>query len=232
MIAVVTATAKEMKSALGHAGAPSLGQGDIVSFKLGERVVLLAVCGVGLLNAALLMGRLMERGDVTGVVNFGIAGAYDVEEFPLGTTTYLWQEAWPEYGLLQEDGRVDSKAIGFPQGEIDGKPVWDRVKLFPVHDAETMGLTLHDRWARAAGVSVNSVTGTPERAGWLKMACNGDVENMEGYALAFAAKQVGLPFLELRTVSNLVGSRYAEDWDLPGAFAALGQCAKFLFSGR
>lgn len=232
MLVVITATAKEMKSALGHAGAPSLAQGDIAVFAIGGRKVLLAVSGVGLLNAALLMGRLLERGNVTGVVNLGIAGAYDVEEFPLGTTTYIWQETWPEYGLLHEDGRVDPKAIGFPQGEIKGKPVWNRVKLMPVNDAEAMNLSLDEGWARGAGVSVNSVTGTPERAGWLKTACNGNVENMEGYALAFAAKQADLPFLEVRTVSNLVGSRYADDWDLPGAFAALEQCAKFLFSGR
>lgn len=232
MIIVATATAKEMQSAFGFAGAPAVEQGKAKEFELGGHALLLAVTGVGLVNSAMAIGGLIGRPDVTGVVNLGIAGAYDVEEFPLGSTAYAWQETWPEYGLLDEDGRADPKAIGFAQGHIDGEPVWNRVKLIPVNDAESMGLGLGEKWGRASSISVSSVTGVADRAGWLKTAYNADIENMEGFALAFAAMQRGLPFLEIRTISNLVGSRYVEDWDLKGAFAALGECAKHLFTGK
>ena len=110
--------------------------------------------------------------------------------------------------------------------------VWNKVKLIPVNDAETMNLTLPEGCARASSVSVNSVTGSAMRAGWLKMACNADIENMEGFALAFATMQKGLPFLEVRTISNLVGSREAEDWDLKGALNALEDVARQLFTGK
>lgn len=232
MIIVATATAKEMQSAFGFAGAPAVEQGEAKEFELGGHSLLLAVTGVGLVNTAMAAGRLVNRPGVTGVVNLGIAGAYDVEEFPLGTAAFAWQETWPEYGLLDEDGRVDPKAIGFAQGHVDGKPVWNRVKLIPINDAEKMGLSLGEKWGRASSVSVSSVTGAADRAGWLKTAYNGDIENMEGFAIAFAALQKGLPFLEVRTISNLVGSRYAEDWDLKGALGALGDCAKQLFTGE
>lgn len=231
MICVVTATSKEMKSAFGFAGAPAVAQGETVEFELNGRKLLLAVSGVGLVNTAMTAGRLLETEGLTGVVNLGIAGAYDVEEFPLGTAAYVWQETWPEYGLLDEDGRVDPKAIGFPQGEVGGRQVWNRVLLNPVNDAESMGLTMPEKAGRASSVSVSGVTGAADRAGWLKTAYNGDIENMEGFALAFATMQKGLPFLEVRTISNLVGSRYEEDWDLKGALSALGGAAKQLFSG-
>ena len=232
MIIVTTATAKEMKAAFSFADIPAIEQGQIHELELGGRKLLLAVSGVGLVNAAICAGGLMGRLDVTGVVNLGIAGAYDIEEFPLGSSGYVWQEVWPEYGLLDEDGNVTPKDIGFPQGKIDGKVVWDRVKLNPVNDAEKMGLPLPPKCGRAASVSVSSVTGTAARAGWLKMACNGDLENMEGFAVAFAAKQRGLPFLEIRSVSNVVGSRFEEEWDLKAAFKELGRVTEHLFTAE
>ncbi|QJB55540.1 futalosine hydrolase [Pseudodesulfovibrio sp. zrk46] len=232
MFLITTATTKEMKAAFGHAGAPVVEQREVKEFELNGHQLLLSVTGVGLVNTALAAGKLLDTPGLKGVLNMGIAGAYDVEEFPLGTTTYAWQETWPEYGLLDEEGRVDPKAIGFAQGKVNGEMVWNRVKLNPTNDAETMGLPLGEKWWRASSISVSAVTGDAQRAGWLKTAYNADIENMEGFAIAFAAMQKGLPFLEVRTVSNLVGSRYEEDWDLKGALAGLGEATKQLFTDR
>lgn len=232
MILVVTATTKEMQAAFGFAGAPKVAQGETAEIEVGGKRLLLTVAGVGLVNTALTMGRLLERTDIKGVVNLGIAGAYDVEDFPLGTTCFVWQETWPEYGLLDESGAVDARAIGFAQGTAMGQEVWNRVRINPTNDAQTMGLTLPEKARRAAAISVSSVTGTPDRAGWLKMAHHGDIENMEGFGAAYATLGRELPFLELRTVSNLVGSRHPEDWDLKGALESLGESAKTLFMGR
>jgi len=232
MFLITTATSKEMKATFGFAGAPKVEQGEIAEFELGGHKLLLNVTGVGLVNTAMAAGRLLEQYRFKGALNFGIAGAYDVEEFPLASTTYAWQETWPEYGLLDEQGRVDPEAIGFAQGHVNGEAIWNRVKLNPVNDAEAMGLPLGEKWLRASSISVSSVTGDAQRAGWLKTAYNADIENMEGFAIAFAAMQKGVPFLEMRSVSNLVGSRYTEDWDVKGALAALGEAAKQLFSGK
>lgn len=230
MLLVATATANEMKAAFGP-DAPAVQQGEAVEYELNGRRLLLAVTGVGLVNAALAAGRLLEREGLEGVVNLGIAGAYDVEAFPLCTIAFVWRETWPEYGLLGEDGRVDPKKIGFPLGEIAGQPVWNRVKFNPVNDAMAMNLPLGEGWSRASSVSVNSVTGDPARAGWLKTSQSGDIENMEGFSLGFAALQRGLPFLEVRTISNLVGSRYEEDWNLKGALKGLRSVVQTLFPG-
>lgn len=232
MLIVATATSNEMKAALGFADAPVVEQGEAVEFEYGGYQLLLTVTGVGMVNAAMAAGRQLGRPGVTGVLNLGIAGAYLLNEFPLGSSAYAWRETWPEYGLLQENGSVDPKAIGFAQGQVGGKAVWDRINLTPVNDAETMNLSLPEGCARASSVSVNSVTGSPLRAGWLKMACSADIENMEGFALAFATMQKGLPFLEVRTISNMVGSREAEDWDLKAALGALEDAARQLFSGK
>ncbi|QGY39987.1 futalosine hydrolase [Pseudodesulfovibrio cashew] len=230
MIVFVTATAKEMRSAFGGS-APAVEQGETREFSFRGRSLLLAVSGVGLVNAALAAGRLLDLPRVEGMVNVGIAGAYDVEAFPLGTTAYAWREAWPEYGLLDEEGRVDPKAIGFPQGKAGKQLVWNRVKLQPVRDAGAMGLHLGELWNRASALSVGSVTGSADRAGWLKTAFSGDIENMEGFAFGYACQSTGVPFLEVRTISNMVGSRLDGDWDLKGALGSLEEAVETLFSG-
>jgi len=231
MLIVVAATDKEMHAALGHAGAPALEQGREVEFRTAGRELLLCVTGVGLVNAALHAGRLLERPGVEGMIAVGIAGVYSLGELSLASTCYAWREIWPEYGLLDEDGGVDAKGIGFAQETIGGKPVWDRVDLNPTNDAARMGLHLSADWPRASAVTVSSVTGTAERAGWMETAYSADIENMEGFALALAAARKGVPFLELRTISNLAGSRFADEWDVGGALKALGNSVRHLLSG-
>lgn len=230
MLLVTTATTKEMKSAFGFADAPSVEQGEVVEFELNGRKLLLAVTGVGMVNSAMYAGRLLEKHAVTGVVNLGIAGAYDIEENPLCSTCFVWKELWPEYGLLGEDGIADPEAIGFAQGHLDGEPIWNKIKLNPTNDAQIMKLSFDKNWLRASSVSVNSVTGSPTRAGWLKTACSANIENMEGFAFAYATALSGIPFLEVRTISNVVGSRFAEEWDVKGALKALGESVEILFA--
>ncbi|AMK10554.1 futalosine hydrolase [Pseudodesulfovibrio indicus] len=228
MLLVMTATANEMKGAF--PSAPAVAQGGVAEYAAGGRKLLLAVSGVGLVNTALCAGRLLARPEVEGVVNLGIAGAYDLDATPMGAPCCATEEIWPEYGLIGEDGLADPKGIGFPLGRAGGELVWNRIALTPDRDAAAMGLRLPGDWKRVPSVSVSGVAGTPQRAALLKAACGGNgTENMEGFALAYAAAGAGLPFLEVRTVSNLAGSREPGDWDLKGALRALETAAAALF---
>jgi nucleoside phosphorylase len=46
---------------------------------------------------------------------------------------------------------------------------------------------------------------------------------MEGAALFHACLTLGVPFLELRAVSDLVGPRDKAAWDIPGAIKVLNE---------
>jgi futalosine hydrolase len=50
-------------------------------------------------------------------------------------------------------------------------------------------------------------------------------EAMEGYGVACAAQAAGLPFAELRTISNPIGPRDRAAWRLREAFSALTEAA-------
>jgi len=54
---------------------------------------------------------------------------------------------------------------------------------------------------------------------------------MEGFGVALAAWQAGVPFLEVRAISNQVGERSKHNWRIGPALTALGQGLAQLLEG-
>jgi futalosine hydrolase len=71
-------------------------------------------------------------------------------------------------------------------------------------------------------LTVATVTGSSATAE-ATLARNPDAvaEGMEGAGVAAAASLHGMPFAEVRAISNLVGPRDRDSWDIPTALAAL-----------
>lgn len=78
-------------------------------------------------------------------------------------------------------------------------------------------------------LTVSTVTGTAESAAKLAARIPGAAaEAMEGFGVALAAKQFGLPVLELRAVSNLVGPRNRTAWRIKEALNLLEKACSVL----
>lgn len=232
MLLILTATAREMSSALGSEWVHS--QGTFVPFQFQGREVLAATTGVGVVNAGLVLGQALARKNLSGVLNLGVAGSFDLARHPLGSAWLVDEEIWPEYGLLASGWTsADAGALGFALGRVGDRRIWDRTAwdseanlrrmgLAPRHGTEDHGLV--------KSLTVSGVTADAERAEALHARHQAGLENMEGFALAYGCALAEVPFVELRTVSNAVGARPPRDWDLPGALAALGQATAALFS--
>ncbi|MDK8183253.1 futalosine hydrolase [Paenibacillus sp. UMB4589-SE434] len=71
-------------------------------------------------------------------------------------------------------------------------------------------------------LTLSTVTGTARSAAVLaKRVPGAAAEAMEGYGVAIAAQQRGIPCLELRSISNAVGPRDRSAWRIPQALQAL-----------
>src|SRR5262249_45354759 len=82
--------------------------------------------------------------------------------------------------------------------------------------------TVVSRAVHGAVLSVSTVTGTASRAADLAARHPDAVaEGMEGWGVATAADLFGVPFAELRTVSNLVGPRDRAAWRIREAFGGV-----------
>jgi futalosine hydrolase len=243
-IALITATAMEMRAALAGvplrdeaesppSGPPASGGIFLHALRLGSVTLHPLLCGVGIPNAALALGKLLGRGiPLAGVLNLGLAGSYDSGQAPLGSLVAASEEIWPEYGLARR-GRVEAGALGLALAEQDGRPVFDRIALDPVRSLQGMGLNGRVAGRRGPAVTVAGVSGSPFLAGRLRQRTGGLTENMEGFALALGCLRQGeapLPFAEIRCISNLAGRRPPRGWDVPLALAGLGEIVRLLFS--
>ena len=245
MIALLFATDKECSAALGPLGAPRVRRGEAALWEALGRQWVVGVSGVGLVNAALFTGGALAELELAGMVSLGLAGSFDLETLPLGALTLVRWEVWPEYGLGPEDGAseggsnkglADPRGLGFHLARLPngGERIWDRVDHTPDEALRRMGLAPDPAWPWSVGLSVSTVTADPARAKGLRQAYGQNrtpmVENMEGFAPAYACALSGLPFAELRAVSNLVGSRKPRHWDLDKALESLAQGARQLLS--
>jgi len=233
VLLVAAATRQELAAVLGDA-VPAR-QGGAVELEVSGRRVLALVTGVGMLNAALETGRILaSRGDVSGVLNVGVAGSLDVAAHPVGCVRVVETEIWPEYGLLAHGAvAADARALRFSlDGSAPDAPaaVFDTLAWDAGAELAAMGLDPAAGATRAQALTVSGVTADAARAGALRERFGPCLENMEGFAMAYAARRARLPFAELRAVSNPTGARPPRNWNLPGAFAALGAAVRGLLA--
>ncbi len=230
-IVLVTATKKEMRHALPKADLSDLRSGEPFFLPLDSGLILL-VTGIALVNAAFVLGKFLGQGaKIQGVINLGLAGSFDLQLLGLKQPVVILKEICPEFGLRCKNG-LDPYALKYGQGKLGSRVVWDRLDLNPGFYAGQMGLALPADWPRETSLTVFGATGDPNLARALQCRYQALVENMEGFALAWACLQMGVPFLELRCISNLVGSRQKIDWDMQGALQGLAGILCSVLPGR
>jgi futalosine hydrolase len=78
---------------------------------------------------------------------------------------------------------------------------------------------------------VSTCTGTTERARDLENRYHGLCENMEGAAAAHIAELHGIPWLEVRGISNLVEDRDLKKWNIPAAVRSVQEAVKKIVKG-
>ena len=70
-------------------------------------------------------------------------------------------------------------------------------------------------------MTVSTCTGTTARAIEIETRTGAICENMEGAAVALACRQLSVPLLEIRGISNRVEDRDTSRWDLTTAMLAV-----------
>lgn len=180
------------------------------------------ICGIGPLNAAISLERYLENNRHTlCVINIGIAGSYDLGLFPLGSVCVASREIWPEYGVRTQNCLADPEKIGFPLYRKGNDVIWNSLQLETEFLSHVTGLTFDLSWRRGVSITLAGISSCPDQAREFKEYFQGNMENMEGFALAYCCYLRSIPFVEVRSISNLAGSRNKEDWDFKGAFVAL-----------
>ncbi|MDY0274980.1 MAG: futalosine hydrolase [Desulfomicrobium sp.] len=221
MIILACATQRECLSALDGISAPPKAWPAPMRFK--SQDLLACVVGIGPIAAALHIGILLEQyPHTTGIINLGICGTYDSKNIPMLSTCIADAEIFPEYGIRCSSDEQEMPFAHQMLPDLSLTPP-HRLNLTPYSAAKNMGLNLPQSWPVGHSITVSGVSGDRKRADILNFQYMAATENMEGFALALAAHKYNIPFLEVRTVSNIVGIQDKSQWKIRQALTALSK---------
>ncbi|MEE6305434.1 futalosine hydrolase [Plantactinospora veratri] len=190
-------------------------EAEAVRAGLAGDTVTVAPVGVGPAAAAAGTARLIALAEAAGrpyrgVVSAGIGGGFPGRA-PVGGIVIATRSVAADLGAESPDGFLTLDELGFGTTTLPADPALLDVLRAGLPQAVT-----------GAVLTLGTVTGTTATtAALLARHPDAVAEAMEGYGVASAAVAAGLPFAELRTISNPIGPRDRSAWRIGDAFAAL-----------
>jgi futalosine hydrolase len=198
---VVAATIDEVRGIYEHFNLPIAPFAQAVDFDI-------LITGVGMTATAFSLGRTLTSA-YTQVLNLGIAGAFD-RNIPLGSLVYISKDIFSELGAQDKNSFISIDELGFGASVMTSEPVKN------IH----LNTLVH-----ATGITVNTVHGHAESIDKVVSRLNPTIESMEGAAVLYACRQVGLPCIQVRAISNYVEERNKPGWKIGLAIKNLNEWA-------
>jgi futalosine hydrolase len=167
------------------------------------------VTGVGGISTAWAMKKWLSSNSLPDLaINAGIAGSF-TEKYRVGEVILPISDCFADMGIetggrfltLSEAGLVSPSAFPFENGSIkaDNSYVRAALKIMP----------------GVIAVTVNTASGTAASISRLKDKYNPDIETMEGATFFYICAVERIPFLAVRSVSNLVEPGSRSTWNIP-----------------
>lgn len=180
----------------------------------------LVLSGIGKANAAgaaaTALGRLSEP---RSLLCLGVAGALPGSPARVGDLILASESRFLDEGVETGEQFLSCEALGFPLGPEGGAVAADPAL------SSVLGRVADHRGPVATISTCAGTDALARRRGELAIA-----EAMEGAAAGLVAWRLGVPFAELRVISNTTGARRAQVWDLDRALARLRDVAERLAS--
>lgn len=196
---------------------------------LSGKTVLLIEGGVGQVNTAAALTLALTRHAPAVILQFGAGGAYLRSGLGVGDLAVATEECYGDTGVLTPEGWIDLEEIGFPmlpgrndaRGGAPGESLYNRIPLEAeraghIRQYLESGLEEESEFKISEGpfVTVQQCSGVQAVGDRLAARYDGICENMEGAAAAHIAVAHGVPFVEIRGISNQVIDRDLSQWNL------------------
>jgi futalosine hydrolase len=162
------------------------------------------VCGVGPVDAAARVANALAKSKYEVVISAGVAGAMRGVA-AVGDGVVVGEE------IMELDLETGGR-LALPPGNLLADRVPSDSQL--IDAVTTLGFPL------LRGVTVSRVTATDATASRLRER-GAEIESMEGFAVLRAAQLAGVPAIELRGISNIVGDRASSEWNFEAGMLGL-----------
>lgn len=198
-----------------------IGPYEASSFTAAAGEVVAVAGGVGPSAAAAVTATALAMGHYDVCINIGVAGTFRDGGLDVTGIAVASELVAADLGAWAPDGFIDLGAMGLDgSGGVKPPAPWvsfvaDRLSALPVAVGKVLTLS--------------AMTGTDARADELFEKHGAVAEAMEGTGMAEAAMHHSTPVMEIRTMSNLVGDRDREVWELQPALARISELTPLIF---
>jgi futalosine hydrolase len=171
--------------------------------------------GIGLLASSVSLMKMFVQETPSLIVQVGIAGCFD-KKIPLGKVF-----------AVKDDFAGD---IGVMENKV-WKDLFD-LKLDKPNDAPYEKKSLPNPWLSQynllklptkKGVTVNTISTDKNKIDLYSGRYKATLESMEGAALHYMGRDLNIPFIQIRAVSNYVGERNKAKWNMQEAIYNLNE---------
>lgn len=170
------------------------------------------ITGVGIINSTYFLTTYLLNNKVDFVLQAGIAGSFNYD-LVLGETVLVYSDTFGDAGMEEKGsfktifdaGFADKNEYPYTAGWlINNTVIIDSIAL-----------------KKVKGVTVNKVSDSASQRQQLLQYFSPDIETMEGASLHFVCLQQKIAYLQIRTISNVVGERDKTKWKIKEAIINL-----------
>lgn len=162
----------------------------------------LLITGVGIHRTTHNLTRYLMSNRVDLVLHAGICGSFN-QQYPIGSVVEIAADTFADFG-------VDEEATFIHGSRLFDEPLW-------YENYENIAKAI----PQVKGITVNSITANRKKVEQFVAQFNPDVETMENAAVLFVCQQMSVPVIAVRAVSNFVGERNKDSWNIPLAIENL-----------
>lgn len=172
------------------------------------------VTGVGMVHTTYALSQYFHNHSVDVAIQIGVAGSFRMRT-PIGSVVKVVSEAFGDMGA--EDGAERLDLFEMNLWEPHEAPFENKLLFAP----ESFPLPIGKELQAVHGITVNMVSGVAASIALRKKKFAADIESMEGAAFHFVCLQQGIPFQQIRAISNYVEPRDTSNWKMKNAITAL-----------
>jgi futalosine hydrolase len=139
------------------------------------------------------------------VVQAGVAGSFDAN-IALGSVVIVKKEAIADQSVIEVEKLRTLFDLGLvPRDQFPFKNGW------LVNDHRLVRMS---KLKKVTAISVNEITTSKQRVKFYVDTFRPVIESMEGAALHYTCLMEKIPFIQLRSISNYIGERNKDKWDM------------------
>lgn len=161
--------------------------------------------GVGVPSTVYHLTKRLHHHHYDLVIQAGIAGCFDNTKLQLGEVVVVKQDCFGDLGALEKHDFYSVQQLGL-SGEHE----------CIINNNNLLKKIMHKQ---VKAITVNTVSNNTDIINMLQRRWNADIETMEGAALHYVCHHQQVNYLQLRSISNMVGIRDKSQWYIKEAIA-------------